>query len=74
VTLPEDEQAFLCCALAQLSPDMRPVFMARLVEYLQAHSDPGPGDIDRAIRQALEGLWVPPDLAAGAPGRASKYR
>jgi hypothetical protein len=53
---------------------MRPVFMARLVEYLQAHSDPGPGDIDRAIRQALEGLWVPPDLAAGAPGRASKYR
>jgi chloramphenicol 3-O-phosphotransferase len=61
VTLPGDEQAFLCHALAQLSPDVRPVFTTRLVEHLQVIADPGPGDVDRALRAALVGLWVPPE-------------
>jgi hypothetical protein len=62
VTLPEDEQAFLCDALAQLEPDVRPVFAARMVEYLQALADPGVGDVDRALRRAWSGLWIPPRL------------
>jgi hypothetical protein len=61
VTLPEEEQAFLCSALAQLEPDMRPVFTVRMVEHLQVIADPGPGDVDRALRAALVGLWVPPE-------------
>ena len=61
--LPGDEQAFLCNALAQLEPDVRPVFTARMVEYLQALADPGVGDVDRAIRTALVGLWTPPAIA-----------
>jgi hypothetical protein len=60
VTLPGDEQAFLCNALAQLAPDVRPVFTTRMVEHLQVIADPGPGDVDRALRAALVGLWVPP--------------
>jgi hypothetical protein len=72
VTLPEDEQAFLCSALAQLAPDVRPVFTARLVECLQAYPDPGPGDVDRALRASWAPLWTPPDL--NSDGRVSKYR
>jgi hypothetical protein len=62
VTLPGDEQAFLCHALAQLPPDVRPVFTARMAEHLQALADPGVGDVDRALRAALVGLWTPPEL------------
>jgi hypothetical protein len=62
LTLPGDEQAFLCHALAQLEPDVRPVFTARMVEHLQALADPGAGDVDRALRAALVGLWTPPEL------------
>jgi hypothetical protein len=62
VILPEAEQAFLCNALAQLEPDVRPVFTARMVEHLQTHADPGAGDVDRALRAALVGLWVPPAI------------
>ena len=60
--LPGDEQAFLCHALAQLAPDVREVFTARMVEHLQALADPGVGDVDRALRAALVGLWTPPDI------------
>ena len=63
MTLPGDEQAFLCHALAQLAPDVREVFTARMVEHLQALADPGVGDVDRALRAALVGLWTPPDTA-----------
>jgi hypothetical protein len=61
VILPEDEQVFLCNALAQLEPDVRPVFTARMVGHLQVIADPGPGDVDRALRAAWAGLWTPPE-------------
>jgi hypothetical protein len=81
--LPEDEQAFFFAALAQLEPALRPVFAERVARLLGAHPDPGPGDVDRAVRQALVGLWVPPateevlrpsrwDRAAPAFERVSK--
>jgi hypothetical protein len=73
VILPADEQAFLCCALAQLAPDGREVFVARMVEALAALADPGPGDVDRALRATWVPLWTPPDLEHGM-GRSAKYR
>jgi hypothetical protein len=36
---------------------------------LQSHADPGPGDVDRAVRQALIGLWVPPGETELRPPR-----
>ena len=66
MTLPADEQAFLCSAVRQLTPDMRPLFLARLAEYLQAIADYDIGDVDRALRAAWVGLWTPPlDTAVG---------
>jgi cob(I)alamin adenosyltransferase len=55
VILPEDEQAFLCNALAQLEPEVRPVFAARMVEHLQALADPGVGDVDLPRQLLLQG-------------------
>jgi hypothetical protein len=33
-----------------------------MVEHLRALADPGVGDVDRALRAALVGLWVPPEI------------
>jgi hypothetical protein len=63
IRLPEDECAFYYAAMAQLEPELRPVFVERVANILGAYSpfcEPGPGDVDRAIRQALVGLWIPP--------------
>jgi hypothetical protein len=61
MTLPEAELSFFFAAAAQLEPDLRPVFAERVSAILGAHPDPGPGDVDRAVRQALVGLWTPPE-------------
>ena len=58
--LPDAELSFFFAALAQLEPAAREVFAERVARILGAHPDPGPGDVDRAVRQALVGLWVPP--------------
>jgi hypothetical protein len=63
VPLPEVELSFVLAAESQLVPDLRPVFVERVAGSLGAHPDPGPGDVDRAVRQALAGLWVPPAIA-----------
>ena len=34
----------------------------RVIQRLGAHPDPGPGDVDRAVRAALFGLWTPPTI------------
>lgn len=60
--LPEADVSFFWAAAAQLDPELRPVFVERVVGTLGAHPDPGPGDADRAVRQALDGLWTPPPL------------
>jgi hypothetical protein len=58
--LPEAERTLFFDMLAQLAPPERAVFVARLAAYLEAQRDPGPGDIDRILRAAWAGLWVPP--------------
>ena len=65
MTLPEAELSFYFAAAAQLEPALRPAFTERVATILQSHADPGPGDVDRAVRQALIGLWGP---AAGRGG------
>ena len=53
MTLPEEECAFYFAAMAQLDPDRRPIFVERVANILGAYSpfcEPGPGDVDRAIR------------------------
>ena len=62
MTLPEAELSFYFAALAQLEPTLRSVFTERIARILGAHSDPGPGDVDRAVRLALVGLWAPPAI------------
>jgi hypothetical protein len=62
VTLPEAELSFYFAALAQIEPARRPVFTERVTRLLGAHPNPGPGDVDRAVRQALVGLWTPPAI------------
>ena len=50
---------FYFAALAQLEPARRPVFTEHVTRLLGAHPNPAPGDVDRAVRQALVGLWTP---------------
>jgi hypothetical protein len=61
-TLPEAELSFYFAALAQLEPGRRPLFTERVARILGALPDPGPGDVDRAVRAALVGLWTPPAI------------
>jgi hypothetical protein len=70
MTLPEEECAFFWAAMAQLEPGVRPIFAERVSAILAAHPAPDCGDVDRAVRAALIGLWVPPfDLEVPRPSR-----
>ena len=62
MNLPEAELSFYFAARAQLEPALRPAFAERVATILQSQADPAPGDVDRAVRQALIGLWVPPPV------------
>jgi hypothetical protein len=59
MTLPEAELTFYFAAAGQLESTLRSVFTERVAAIL---SDPGPGDVDRAVRQALVRLWIPPAI------------
>jgi hypothetical protein len=73
VTLPEAEQSFYCAAVAQLEPTLQPVFAERVAQILGAHPDPGCGDVNRAVRQALSELWrAPPVTEVRSPARWSR--
>jgi hypothetical protein len=74
MTLPEVEQSFYLAAIAQLAPPLRPVFIERVAQILSAHRDPDCGDLNRAVRQALVGLWVPPELGEVRPSRWTRSR
>jgi hypothetical protein len=71
IAIPEDDYSFVAAVLRQLHPVHRPVFSARVYDLLQALPDPGPGDIDRAVRMALRGIWnPPPDSRVGVSKRS----
>ena len=69
MTLPEAMLSFYFAAAAQLEPALRPAFAERVATILQSPADPGPGDVNRAVRQTLIGLWVPPDETELRPPR-----
>jgi hypothetical protein len=70
IRLPDDDVAFYLAAAKQLPPQNRPIFEERVAAIVRAHPNPGPGTINAAVRAALAGLWVPPDLSrrAGTTG------
>jgi hypothetical protein len=67
MVLPPDELAFYFAAAGQLAPELRPVFAERVAGHLAACPCPGAGDVDRAVRAALDGLWTPPVLEHKGP-------
>ena len=72
MTLPEEECAFFFAAMAQLEPELRPIFAERVANILGAFSpfcEPGPGDVDRAIR-AGAGRLVDPAGDRGGEARS----
>ena len=69
MTLPDADVSFFWAAMAQLEPEVRPVFAERVARILGSHPAPDCGDVDRAVRAALAGLWVPTILHAGIARR-----
>jgi len=67
--LPATELSFYFAAAAQLEPALCPSFTERVAKIFQLHAEPGPGDVDRAVRQALIGLWFPPEETELRPPR-----
>ena len=61
---------FIAAAARQLHPTMRETFAARVHTALQDIHEPGPGDVDRVVREALKGIWEP--MADTAPPRWSR--
>jgi hypothetical protein len=64
--------SFIAAAADQLHPMQRPVFAEQVRAQLQDIVDPGPGDIDRAIREALRGIWEPAPETSGQHSRWSR--
>jgi hypothetical protein len=72
ITIPDADYSFVAAVIRQLHPVHRPVIAQRVYEALADICEPGPGDVDRAVRVALKGIWEPaPDRQ---PSRWSRVR
>ena len=60
IAIPDADYGFIAAAARQLHPTMRETFAARVHTALQDIHEPGPGDVDRVVREALKGIWDPP--------------
>jgi hypothetical protein len=70
VKLEAADVSFYWAAMAQLEPGQRAAFVERVTRNLGSHPDPGPGDVDRAVRVAMADLWTPlPDDTARGVSR-----
>jgi hypothetical protein len=76
IPIGDADYSFIAAASRQLHPMQRPVFAERVHALLQVIDDPGPGDIDRAVRAALQGIWEPEPETTGYSrwSRAPKSR
>ena len=72
VRLPDDDLTFYLSAASQTPPRERPTFEARVSAILQSHRDPGPGDVNRAVRVVLNELRGAPPPCPGGPSRWSR--
>ena len=60
ILIPDSDYSFIHAAARQLHPTLRP-FAARVHALLQELTcEPGPGDVDRAVRLALRKISDPP--------------
>ena len=69
--LPEDDVVFYLAAAQQLPEHLRPAFEMKVAATLGSLRDPGAGDANRAIRQALDEMQAAPPVVSGrgAPPR-----
>jgi hypothetical protein len=77
IPIGDADYSFIAAAARQLHPVQRPVFAERVHALLQDIAEPGPGDVDRAVRKALQGIWEPaPEPTTGCSrwSRAPKAR
>jgi hypothetical protein len=51
--LSDDDLSFYLAAAKRLPAQDRPLFHERVVAILEPYSDPGPGTVNAAVRQAL---------------------
>jgi hypothetical protein len=72
ITIPDADYSFMAAVIRQLHPTMRETFATRVHAALADICEPGPGDVDRAVRAALRGIWDPP--LETAPSRWSRWR
>jgi hypothetical protein len=77
IDIPADDYSFVAAAARQLHPAMRETFATRVHAALQDICEPGPGDVDRAVRVALGGgFGIPPcagrDFARRAVTKATR--
>jgi hypothetical protein len=61
-------------AIRPLDPDLRDPFLRAVASALQGQTVIGPGVVARTCAELQRQFFHPPDLSAGAAGRASKYR
>jgi hypothetical protein len=73
IEISADDYSFVAATVQQLHPTMRETFATRVHAALAELHEPGPGDVDRAVRTALKGIWDPP-LETAPPPRWSRVR
>jgi hypothetical protein len=74
VRLPAGDVAFYLAAAGQLPPPERSLFQDRVNASLRAHPDPGPGDVNRAIRARAGWAVVPPRPPRQRNSKRSRQR
>ena len=74
IRLSDVELDAVMAAARPLDVDVRDAFLQSVAAALAGHAVLGPGVVARVCAEAQRRFWVPPELAAGAPGRGAKYR
>jgi hypothetical protein len=74
VALSDSELGAVMSAARPLDPDLRDPFLRAVANALQGYAVVGPGVVARTCAELQRQFFRAPDLSAGAPGRASKYR
>jgi hypothetical protein len=74
IRLSDEQMSALLAASHPLPPDSRSAFLEHCARELARLPIFGDGVLHRVIMQVQREYFEPPDLAAGASGRNSKYR
>jgi hypothetical protein len=74
IRLSDSELDAVMAAARPIAIERRDAFLQQVASSLQRCGELGPGVVYRVAAQVQREFFDPPDLSAGAPGRASKYR